>query len=163
MKGFRQEYTLSKDTLSIKIRLVVQKLQKRMFVVPYRDLYGTYKPQFRTQSYLLTNLPVYQIWCQSDKNCDFYSVYTHIHPNTHTYIQKIFPAARSVEKYEYHEFRSYNRKQVQQDMIYFSLTSQQKQKSKLQANQFSPVLTEDFIDKKASQKIVIFKKMCYKN
>ena len=63
-----------------------------------------------TQSIFL-DLPVNQIWCQSDRNYNLACIYiyththtytyTHTHTHTrtytHTYILKMFPAARSVE------------------------------------------------------------------
>ena len=72
-----------------------------------RGTYGTYLVHLRTQPCFLPVLPTYQIWCQSDNQ----NVNTHTHTNTHT--QKIFPAARSVEKYDFHTSGTFCRSEKQ--------------------------------------------------
>ena len=53
----------------------------------------------------LNNLTVYKILYQLGENFDFLSVYIGFHTSTHTYIQKIFPATKSMEKQDCATFR----------------------------------------------------------
>ena len=123
-------WALSNGTFRSK-RLVVEKLIRfknyLVSVVPPRGPYWTQIAYIWTEHYILLHLPVHQIWCQSERNCDLNRVYTHIHmhtqTNTHTHTYKQRKSFQARDRWRIKTQHSGTQKLVFEDMICFSPTS----------------------------------------
>ena len=133
-------------SFTIMVPIYIYIFFKFSFTIPFLfivlTLYGNNIAHLRTGSYyILLDLPFHQICCQSERNCDLCRDNPHVHTHTnihiheYTCIQKIFQAARLIEKYYSQpciitfRLEMGHQNLFFKDMLYFLTTSQQRRKA----------------------------------